>query len=188
MTTSNTSRSVSRRTALAGLGAGGLGVALAAAVTRQASAQDATPADAAGRPLVGMWQWNSFPERPEPATFAIFHADGTYTEWNPIAGEAIGIWRMTGERTFDLLFVFADTDPSPDVTKWGPGTGTFTITGELDETGNALTAAGTVVARDAGGVHLVDVPWTRPAIRVTFETNPATGSIPATPEAATPTG
>ncbi len=54
MTTSNTSQSVSRRTALAGLGAGGLGVALAATV-RHASAQDTTPASLAGHPLVGTW-------------------------------------------------------------------------------------------------------------------------------------
>lgn len=185
MTTSHTHRSVTRRVAIAGLGASGLGLAVANA-TRPAAAQDSTPDDATRSPLVGMWQWNNFPESPEPATFAIFHADGTYTEWQPVAGQAIGIWRMTGVRTFDLLFIFTDTDPSPDVTKWGPGTATFTITGELDETGNALTATGTIGVRDAGGVHLVDVPWTRPATRVTFETNPSTGSIPATPAAATP--
>jgi PKD repeat protein len=182
MTHHHTPGPVSRRAALAGLGASGLGLALTA--TRPAAAQDTTPADAAGSPLVGMWQWNSFPESPEPANFAIFHADGTYAEWQPVAGEAIGIWRMTGERTFDLLFIFPDTDPSLE--GFAPGEATFTITGELDETGNALTATGTIGVRDPGGVHLVDVPWTRPATRVTFETNPSTGSIPATPVAATP--
>jgi len=132
-----------------------------------------------------VWQWDADPARPEPSTFAIFHADGAYVEWQPVGGAAIGIWRMTGERAYDLLFVFPDTDPSLE--GFGPGTATFTITIELDEKGNALTAQGTVDIRDAGGVQLATVPWSRPATRLTFETNPATGSIPATPMAATPT-
>src|SRR5262249_15962415 len=51
MTHHASDRSVSRRIALAGLGAGGLGVALSAA-TRPAGAQDAT-AEMANHPLVG---------------------------------------------------------------------------------------------------------------------------------------
>jgi hypothetical protein len=180
MSVSTNSNSVSRRAALAGLGAGGVGLAVMA-TARHASAQDAAA------PLVGAWQWNSGADHPEPNTFAIFHADGTYTEWNPVAGAAIGIWRMTGDRAFDLLFIFADTDPSPDVAAWGPGSATFTITGELDASGNALNAMGTIDVRDAGGVQLATVPWTRPAIRLSFETNPSSGSVPATPMAGTPT-
>ncbi len=53
MTTSPTDRPVSRRTALAGLGAGGLGVALAAAA-RPAVAQDAA-IDMATHLMVGTW-------------------------------------------------------------------------------------------------------------------------------------
>lgn len=157
---------------------------------RNAVAHNGTPPNSAGSPLVGAWQWNSFPAAgeiccgPEPATFAIFHTDGTYVEWNPVAGTAIGIWRMTGARTADLVFVFPDTDPS--LKGYAPGTATFTIKIELDATGDALTATGTVVVRDAGGKQLATVQWHRPATRMTFETNPATGSIPATP-AATPT-
>jgi hypothetical protein len=45
---------VSRRTALAGLAAGGLGLALAA-TTHHASAQDATPTAMTGHPMVGTW-------------------------------------------------------------------------------------------------------------------------------------
>lgn len=52
MTASRMRNSVSRRTALAGLGAGGLGVALAAA--RPAAAQDAA-AEMAKHPIVGFW-------------------------------------------------------------------------------------------------------------------------------------
>ena len=162
-----------------------LGGAVAAAATEglsrvsQVAAQEVPPNIPTEDPIVGAWQWNAAPARPEPATFAIFHADGTYTEWQPVAGTAIGIWRMTGDRTYDLLFVFPDTDPS--LAGFGPGTSTFMISIELDDMGNALTAQGMVDVRDAGGVQLATVPWSRPATRMTFETNPATGSIPATP-------
>jgi hypothetical protein len=185
LTGQQSTSALTRRSTLAVLAGGGLGLVLA---NRTAAAQVATPGGTSGRPLIGTWQWNASPGRPEPSTFAIFHADGTYHEWQPVAGESIGIWRMTGERTFDLLFVFADTDPSPDVSTFSPGTATFTVTGELDETGNALTAMGTIDVRDAGGLQLLELPWSRPATRVTFATNPSTGSIPATPNAGTPVG
>ncbi len=163
--------------------------AFAVGFSRQAAvAQDATSTATAGPPLVGAWQWSSLPageaSLPEPPTFAIFHADGTYAEWNPVAGAAIGIWRMTGERTADLVFVFQDIDPSLE--GYAPGTLTFTVEVVLDETGDALTATGTIVARDEGGVQLGTMEWSRAAVRMTFETNPATGSIPATPVPATP--
>jgi hypothetical protein len=182
--TSQTGHPISRRSALAGLSAGGIGLALANSA-RSTAAQDATtPAGMA--PIVGMWQWNSSPDRPEPQTFALFQSDGTYLEWNPVAGVAIGIWRQTGDLTYDLLFIFPDTDPTFE--NWGPGTATFTITLEMDESGNALNAEGTIDVRDAGGVTVTTVPFNRPATRVTFDVNPSTGSIPATPVNGTPTG
>ena len=165
-----------------------LALAAAFAVARpmlDTAAQDATPAAAAGPSIVGAWQWNAAADSPGEANFAIFHADGTYTEWNPVAGVGIGVWRMSGERTVDLVFVFQDTDPAPDVR--GPGTATFTLKIELDATGDAFEAEGTIDVRDAGGTQLGVFPFTRPATRMTLETNPATGSIPATPTAATPT-
>ncbi len=163
---------------LALVGAFGVGFSRQAGV-----AQDATSTATAGPSLVGAWQWSTLP--PEPITFAIFHADGTYAEWNPVAGAAIGVWRSTGERTADLVFVFQDIDPSLE--GYAPGTLTFTVEVVLDETGDALTATGTIVARDEGGAQLGAVEWSRSAVRVTFAANPATGGIPATPVAATPT-
>jgi PKD repeat protein len=185
MTDAQSTPALTRRSTLAVLAGGGLGLAVA---NRTGAAQDASPAAANGSPLIGTWQWDASPGRPEPSALAIFHADGTYAEWQPAGGEATGIWRMNGERTFDLLFIFPDTDPSPDVSTFSPGTATFTVTGELDETGNALTAMGTIDVRDAGGLQLLELPWSRPATRVTFATNPSTGSIPATPNAGTPVG
>jgi PKD repeat protein len=152
---------------------------------RGTAAQDSTPAGTAESPLVGAWQMGPGTGVPEPVWFALFHADGTFEAWNQVAGESIGIWRMTGARTFDLVNVATDADPSPTV--WAPGAATFTLTGELDATGNAFTVTGTIDVRDAGGVLLATVPWGAPATRMTFETNPATGSIPATPLAGTPT-
>jgi PKD repeat protein len=165
---------------LAFAGAGALGL-----THRGTAAQDATPASTAESPLVGAWQMGPGTLAPEPVWFALFHADGTFESWNQVAGESIGIWRMTGARTFDLVNVATDADPSP--MGWAPGAATFTLTGELDATGNAFTVTGTIDVRDAGGVLLATVPWGAPAIRMTFETNPATGSLPATPMAATPT-
>jgi PKD repeat protein len=147
-------------------------------------AQDATPTGTAGSPLVGTWQWGPAVGVSEPVWFGIFHADGTYMDWNQVAGAGIGLWRMTGERTFDLVTVATDANPSPMA--WAPGAATFTLTGELDATGNAFTVTGTIDVRDAGGVLIATVPWSAPATRMTFKTNPATGSIPATPTAATP--
>lgn len=164
---------------------GALAVGGGLAVVAQEATPDALTSPMTTAPIVGAWQWNADPASPEPSNFAIFHADGTYTEWQPVGGQAIGLWRMTGERTYELLFVFPDTDPSLE--GFRPGTATFRIMIELDETGNAFTAVGTIDVRDAGGTPVISVPWTRPATRMTFEMNPATGSIPATPMAATPT-
>ena len=88
------------------------------------------------------------------------------------------------QRTADLLFVFTDANPAIDV--YEPGIVTFTITIQIDETGNALDAEGTIDVRDAGGVQQATVPWRRPATRMTFDSNPTTGSVPATPTVGTP--
>src|SRR4051794_39644261 len=72
--TANTERTVTRRTALAGLGAGGLGVALAT-TTRHASAQD-TAAAMAHHPLVGTWLSGT---TPNDISLNYWGADGSMT-------------------------------------------------------------------------------------------------------------
>ncbi len=177
-------RPVTRRSALAGLGAGGLGMALAA-TAQHASAQDSAPTMDA-HPIVGLWQNKTTGPGSDvmPWTFSQFHADGTYLEWNGLgAGTALGIWRPAGERTADLLFIYRDTDPTTQTE--GLGTATFRMTVEVDETGDALAFDGDLDVRDPAGNVLVNIPdanWT--ATRVTFDNNPATGSTviaPATP-------
>ena len=71
MTTSNTGPCTSRRTALAGLGAGGLGLALAVA-GQSAVAQDAA-SEMATHPIVGVWMVTT------PAGLApgVFSPEGT---------------------------------------------------------------------------------------------------------------
>ena len=158
---------VSRRTALAGLGAGALGVALAAHA-QHAFAQDATPAahiSRAGHPLVGAWVVTESDAQPVPiATYAIFDVDGTWLHYGGRAlygGEgilAIGAWRPTGERTADAVEIYerlmsfedlldltapvpADALAQPDFK--------FRFTAEVDAGGNAFRTEGYVV--DAQG-------------------------------------
>jgi hypothetical protein len=97
--TSHTTPSVSRRTALAGLGAGALGLALAARGLA-VSAQDATPFPMADHPLVGVWQM---------ANLGVwsFGGNGNFGLFEPTGGGrfCVGEWRATGGRSADLAFV-----------------------------------------------------------------------------------
>ena len=102
MTNHHTIGAVSRRATLAGLGAGGLGLALAA-TARRASAQDATPYPMAGHPLVGTWVVDRNPADPtEMPTTNVLTADGGLTD--PSVGAA-GVWAATGERTADFTLI-----------------------------------------------------------------------------------
>ena len=184
----SSSSGLNRRAALAGLGAGGLGLALAG-VARPAAAQDATPEAMANHPIVGLWQEVAGgPDAAQmPWLFSVFHADGTYQSWNGLdSGAALGIWRPTGARAVELLCVYQDTDPT--TTSEVPGTATFRIALALD--GDALKGSGNLDVRIPNGAPIVavpDFPWV--ATRVTFDRNPATGSTitQATPTAGTPT-
>jgi hypothetical protein len=95
--TSTTGAAVSRRTALASLSAGGLGLALGATAALPVAAQDATPATMAGHPLVGAWMVDRVPNDPtDMPTANIISSDGTVSD--PIVGGA-GIWQPTGPST-----------------------------------------------------------------------------------------
>ncbi len=124
MTTPRITASVSRRSALAGLGASGLGVALAA-TTRPASAQEATPFPMAGHPLVGSWIVDRNPDDPtEIPTYNVITADGGVID--PTVGGA-GVWEPTG-----------------------PDTANITLTGTIAEVGGYFLVRGSLVV-DAGG-------------------------------------
>lgn len=104
MTTSHTTPSVSRRTALAGLGAAGLGLALAATV-RQAAAQKATPLPMAGHPLVGDWLLTGQLPAPAPAFVdrVFIAADGSCVDVDRDGVVSLGAWAPTGARTAHLM-------------------------------------------------------------------------------------
>ncbi len=124
MTTSTKTETISRRAALAGLGASGLGVALAA-TTRPAAAQEATPFPMAGHPLVGAWVVDRNPADPtEIPTYNVITADGGVID--PTVGGA-GVWEATG-----------------------PDTANFTLTGTIAELGGYFLVRGSLVV-DAGG-------------------------------------
>ena len=116
------------------------------------AAQDATPVVGGAHPVVGLWQFNGAPDPaqgPRPG-FEIYHADGTYTAAGGAeTGAASGIWRPTGARTAEVLWVFPDTDPGGE---YAPGTATFRATVEVDAACTTLTYSGaTIDVRDEYG-------------------------------------
>ena len=185
MTTHQSNRSDSRRTALAGLGAAGVGVAFATNV-RHAAAQEGA-GDLAVHPMVGLWQLPIIgPDATaSPWAFQVYHADGTMSSWNAgLTAGVLGLWRPTGERTADVLWVMQD------VADDGAFTLTFRLAFEIDETGDRLTYTGGLDIRDADGLQVAASPGVEgTSTRLTFDVNPATGSTasPAPDAAATPT-
>jgi len=193
MTTDPTERSVSRRTALAGLGAGGLGLALAA-TAREAEAREATPASLAGHPIVGAWNAMT----PGGPSLAVFAADGTATFANPTTAAdpsrgvvyqspSVGTWEPTGPRSIHFTASLVVTDAN------GVHVGYYTNDAypEVSEDGQSLVddqSRGRVTIRDAAGAAVQEF--------ATAGAPPVTGSrmgvgspgFPAaTPGAATPT-
>jgi hypothetical protein len=154
MTTHRTTDSVSRRTALAGISATGLGLALAA-TTHHASAQDATPNAMAGHLVVGTWLVLTSP--PGPLTVS-FHADGTCTFGIPIVqpaaqgvsftSTALGMWEPTGERTMHFTAVQWITDAAGNVT----GSASSAVDQTVSEDGQTFVghqATAVITIRDA---------------------------------------
>lgn len=155
MTTSNTRQPVSRRTALAGLGAGGLGVALAAA-TRQAPAQGAAT-DLSKHPAVGIW----LSTNPGGTGSAAIYADGTVDlGLFPVSagpggalqyGNAgLGVWEPVGDRGTHFTAVVSNFDAK------GAFVGTTTTDGYpvVSDDGETFYDDGTkvrVTIRDAAG-------------------------------------
>jgi hypothetical protein len=145
-----------------------------ATLGRGTAAQEATPDTAAmmamaTHPLVGAWQWSNNPGDPTASyTYAIFHDDGTYTEYDPNLGVGIGVWRPTGEHTADLTIVFQDIDPSQEV--FAPGWGSFWMTIEVDAGGSAMRADGNLEARTPDGTVVAQLPYTGFGTRLTVDT------------------
>jgi hypothetical protein len=137
MTASRTIDPVSRRTALAGLGAGGLGLAFGARSVA-AAAQGLTPA---GHPLVGTWFLTTSSANPTNADdLFILHADGTYIEANADGSVRLGVWEPTSPTTATLTI----TAYSRDAAGASLGGITIRLTITLNPDGNSYTAEGTI--------------------------------------------
>lgn len=179
MTNPRTRESMSRRAALAGLGAAGAGLAMAAAVG-QAAAQDATPTDRAAHPLTGMWLAMANPARAEdpqlPAT-SLFAADGTVIlNFTPadigmdghveFPGSYMGVWEPYDARTGHFTAVRSIADAT------GKLVGSVTVDGhpKVSEDGTTFIDDGskvTVTIRDAAGKVVTVVPPGTPGRPIT---------------------
>ncbi len=157
MTTSKPARTVSRRAALAGLGAGGVGLALAA-TARHTAAQDAAT-EMANHPLVGTWLAG---RAPNDISVAHWGPDGSMTTNLPTVGTgadgaithsdpALGSWVPESARGIHFVF----TNRTYDAT--GALTGTFTVEGHPVASEDGLSfwddaVEATVTIRDPNGV------------------------------------
>ena len=190
MPTQPTDRSLSRRTALAGLGATGLGLALGSSAT----AQEASLSDLAGHPLTGTWAALT----PGGVVPQIHGADGSLIAAFPpnyvdpalgltFQGPALGRWEADGERTGHFTFIQALSDAN------GTYVGTAQLAAELEVGADGQTWSGTtsahIIVRDAANnvvfdqMILVDPPVTATRIGSTGDSI----VLPvATPSAATP--
>lgn len=162
MTTTRSIDTVSRRTALAGLGAGGLGLALTA---RGAAAQT----DLANHPLTGTWLAMANPPLPDDPQFAapsLFAADGSVLLMFPLTqvgpqgvqfnSPYVGTWEPDGERRghFTAVQLLSDAD--------GAFLGSITVDGypDVSEDGQTFTDDGSkvmVTIRDPAGAVVQEV-------------------------------
>jgi hypothetical protein len=192
MSTSRTTDSVSRRTALAGLGATGLGLALATR-SRVATAQEASPEAMASHPIVGAWNVMT----PSGPSLAVFSADGTNIQGLPatqagpqgvdFVGAQVGTWEPVSARGIHFTGVQLHSDAN------GTFTGTVTIDGYpvvsadsqtlLDDQSQVM-----ITIRDATGAIVQQVPGAgSPPVTGTRMGVGSPGFPEGTPTAATPT-
>jgi len=191
MTTPNTVPTVSRRAALVGLGAGGLGMALA---TIPADAQESTPAAMAGHPLIGTWAVMV----PGAVVPQIFGSDGSVVAAFPPSyvdpvlglafhGPALGRWEATGERSGHFTVIQALSDPD------GAYVGTFQYEANPEVNADGRTLVNTkpqrVIVRDAANAVVSDEVFQGPPVTATRvgATMESVDLPPAAPTAATPT-
>ena len=167
MTPSRSSTAVTRRAALAGLGAGGLGLVLATA--HPAAAQDAA-ADLANHPLTGTWMGLANPPLPDdPQVFgpALFGADGTVLLLFPLTqvgpqgvqfnAPYVGTWAADSERRGHFTAVQLLSDAN------GANLGSVTVDGypEVSEDGRTFVDDGSrvlVTIRDPAGAIVDQFP------------------------------
>ncbi len=175
MTTPLSTQHLSRRTAVAGLAAGGLGVAAGA---HRASAQEMNLAD---HPIQGMWLAMANPPRsgvdPQVPVPSYYGADGTcilhfvpaqvaMDDSLQFAGAPMGVWEPYDERTAHFTVVQTLVDAT------GKLVGTATIDGHPKASEDGMTFS------DDGS--LVTVTIRNPAGEVVMVIPPNTDNAPVT--------
>jgi hypothetical protein len=173
MTTSRIDRSVSRRSAIAGIGAGGAAVALAA-VANRASAQEGSLAD---HPLTGTWMTianSMLPDSPQVPHVAQFFADGTVLLLIPpgdigpdgpmLQSASVGIWEAYDAQRGHFIVTQTHCDLNGNVV------GMVTVEGYplVNEDGQSFSDDGemvTVTIRDPFGVVLDSFPGAGAPVR-----------------------
>ena len=164
---------VSRRTALAGLGAGTAALALAA--THPAVAQDATPDAAATHPLVGAWLVAVPTDPSRTVALNTYGADGTVS-FNVDNGAVLhGTWEATGPRTAALTVVGFARDHAGTLVG-----GLQTIRGsvEVDDIGQTFHTEGDEFQTRDG---MVIGPFANAVIGTRITVQPAGTPVPGTP-------
>ena len=172
---------LSRRAALGRLAAVGAALGLTTRPSRGA-AQDATPAAAAGHPIVGTWSADFDPANPGTLfVYTSFHADGTRTDVHPFAGAGIGAWEATGERTGRAINKYQNIATAPG--DFVQGTVTVWSTFAVAEDGNRTTEDAVVELRASDGAVVARFSFSGGGSRrLVVEPPPPVG----TPEAGTP--
>jgi len=195
MTTPQTGNALSRRTTLAGLAAGGLGLALAA-TARPASAQDAST-DLSTHPLTGTWLviGNQSTPTAQIAMPSHFLADGTVLVLAPpsTAGEQgvvfqtawAGRWEADGDRRGHFTAVATLSDAT------GAFLGSVTLEGSpvVSEDGQTFVDDGSTVMvtiRDPLGNITQELPGAGTPPTTATRIGPEDSGYPAS-TAATPT-
>lgn len=177
MSTHESQPALSRRTALAGVSAAGLGLAFSSNARTTAAQDDAI----SNHPIVGAWLVQNEPIDSAEVTYAIFHADGTYTDIHSIAGPGIGVWTATGDDTVAVTFKAINTS----FTAGEYRAGTVTVHGSYTVDADGQRYAGTyrVAVVDVAGITLGNFGSTTSATRLVVELDQASG----TPDAASAT-
>ena len=116
----------------------------------RAGARQATPVvtQTSVHPIVGSWMLDSDPAPDNVLSLSVFHADGTYTEFDPEDGSTgAGAWASTGDNTAILTIVFLDADDDGSAA----GQATVRATIEVAADGQTFTASYTLEFTDPNG-------------------------------------
>ncbi len=165
---------IHRRSVLKGIGALGVGGALAA-LDGPARAVQAAPAAASDPALEGVWLGPvTLAGSPPFQALFTFMKGGTMIETDQTVDSptfkvspALGVWADTGNRTARFRFVDFHFDGAGNPIGSGHAVGTLTLSVD----GNSYTGTGTVTSKNLGGKVVRVLPLTMHGARVRLDGN-----------------